>query len=188
MVFEPLVQAKMPGELTVEEIIRVYPALHSLYREWQNTSVTVSYGEHIAGRGGRKDPTANAAMHEIPESRQRAYDAVRRTINETHRFSDGLARLKVIDLIYWKRTHTLAEAAEEAHCSISSAQTYQNDFIQGVKKRMEITDCEGCLHYRHFYNIRACHYCLDTGHLRDATACLVADVRLRICPYYKSTG
>lgn len=194
MVFAPMEQEKMPGEIVVEEIIRNYPNLLSLHRERQSTSVTASYEEHIAS-SGRKDPTAHAALHELSEGRQRSYEAVRKAIRETHRHTDGLARLKVIDLIYWKRTHSLSEAAKEAQCSVYTAEVYQRDFIQIVQRHMDIVDCDGCQHYRRLYNDRACFYCLDEGRLRSRESCLSAEVKrgytpptLLKCPYYKEVG
>lgn len=189
-VFRPTDGERSPGYGVVEEIVRAYPALLAEQREMMQASTTAQYGIRRTGQGQHSDPTASAALHELPEDDQRKLQAVRKAITKTHRLQDWVTRRTLIDLIYWRRTHTLTEAAEAVGRTLQVAQGYCDEFVQAVKDALGISDCAGCMYYRPLtQSIMACHYCLDTLHPRayDEDGCYSKDITYApgICPYYK---
>ena len=69
-------------------------------------------------------------------------EAVRRAVEATERMKNGKDRLLVIDLVFWKKSHTLAGAALQVPCSEATAQRYHAAFIREVAKHFK---CDGLL-------------------------------------------
>lgn len=61
--------------------------------------------------------------------------AVEGAIAETERLVDGAERLRLIDLVLWKRTHTLQGAAMAVYVSERTAQEWHRQFIRLVGKK-----------------------------------------------------
>lgn len=68
--------------------------------------------------------------------------AVRAAIEQTERTSNGANRLKVIDMVFWKQTHTLEGAALQIPCHYETARHWHTDFIKAVAQNFE---CNGLL-------------------------------------------
>ena len=62
--------------------------------------------------------------------------AVQRAIEQTAQMENGLERMKVIDLVFFSRTHTLEGAAMMVPCSYDTAQKYPAQFIKAVARNM----------------------------------------------------
>ena len=62
--------------------------------------------------------------------------AVQRAIEQTAQMENGLERMKVIDLVFFSRTHTLEGAAMMVPCSYDTAQKYHAQFIKAVARNM----------------------------------------------------
>ena len=64
--------------------------------------------------------------------------AVEEAIEETEQLVDGVERLHLIDLVLWKRTHTLQGAALACYVSERTAQEWHRQFIRlvGQKRRL----------------------------------------------------
>lgn len=61
--------------------------------------------------------------------------AVADAIAETERLVDGAERLRLIDLVLWKRTHTLQGAAMAVYVSERTAQEWHRQFIRLVGQK-----------------------------------------------------
>lgn len=123
----------------VKAMIRDYPTLKQQYQELHNTSVVAS----ISGmpRGSDTSRTVeSAALQELPPVEQREYEAVRQAVETTERYKDGQYRLKVVDLVLWKQTHTLEGAALETRCSIATAKRWHGEFIRLVASYYGLLD------------------------------------------------
>lgn len=70
----------------------------------------------------------------------REFEAVRAAIEQTERMSNGANRLKVIELVFWKRTYTLPGAALQVPCSERVAQRWHADFIRAVARNFGLLD------------------------------------------------
>jgi len=72
----------------------------------------------------------------------RERQAVERAIEETKKLSNAEDRLKVIDAVFWKRSHTLEGAAQLVPCSYRTAQRWHSDFVRAVARNFK---CNGLL-------------------------------------------
>lgn len=61
--------------------------------------------------------------------------AVAEAIAETEQLVDGAERLRLIDLVLWKRTHTLQGAAMAVYVSERTAQEWHRQFIRLVGQK-----------------------------------------------------
>ena len=115
----------------VKGMIRRYPSLKEEYADLHKQSVTPNYtGMPSSGSVGRG--VEAVALRELPTTRQREYEAVKRAIEVTQRMSANSDRLKVIDLVFWQRSHTLDGAALTIPCSYRTARRYHSEFIMTV--------------------------------------------------------
>ncbi len=69
---------------------------------------------------------------------QRRYDAVHAAIEETERMPTGTQRLALVDLVYWKRSHTLFGAAMRIPISDRTAQKWNAQFIRMTEKYLDL--------------------------------------------------
>lgn len=70
----------------------------------------------------------------------REVDAVSNAVYATERMDCGEARLKVIRMVHWDRTHTLAGAALEIPCSERTAARWQRNFFEEVARNRGLLD------------------------------------------------
>ena len=61
--------------------------------------------------------------------------AVEAAVKETEQLADGGERLRLIDLVLWKRTHTLQGAALACYVSERTAQEWHRQFIRIVGQK-----------------------------------------------------
>lgn len=61
--------------------------------------------------------------------------AVKDAIEETEQLVDGAERIRLIDLVLWKRTHTLQGAALACYVSERTAQEWHRQFIRLVGQK-----------------------------------------------------
>lgn len=115
----------------VKNVIRAYPGLKREYDDLHEQSITANISG-TGGSGGISRGTESIAIRELPRPKQREYDAVRQTILLTEHLRTGLDRLKLIDMVFWKGTHTLAGAAMALNISYDTAIDYHGDFIMLV--------------------------------------------------------
>ena len=60
------------------------------------------------------------------------YSAVQRAVMFTRSLTDGELRLRLIQLVLWNRTHTIAGAAIMLYISESTAQDWHAQFVKSV--------------------------------------------------------
>lgn len=65
-------------------------------------------------------------------------EAVKQAVDETKKLIDGTERLKLIELVFWKQTHTLAGAAMMCNVSYDLAVIWHRDFIKAVGRKLDI--------------------------------------------------
>ena len=70
----------------------------------------------------------------------REYEAVQAAIEQAERMRNGAGRLRVVDLVFWKRTYTLPGAALQVPCSERTAQQWHADFIKAVARNFGLLD------------------------------------------------
>lgn len=121
----------------VKAIIRRYPELcarESALRE-QSLSNPITGMPH----GGKvANPTADAALRELPEKQQREVAAVRAAIAGTQAMPDGDERMQMVRMVFWDRTHTLDGAALKLHRCTRTICQWHGDFIRAVEKELDL--------------------------------------------------
>ena len=80
------------------------------------------------------------AIRELPSTSQREYEAVRRAVETTEHYRNGQERLKVIELVLWKKTHNLQGAALQIPCHVDTAKVWHGDFIRLVASYYGLMD------------------------------------------------
>ena len=86
----------------------------------------------------RNYPTLVDRYIQGPALRER--EAVQRAIDQTEPMVDGKERLQVIDLVFFRQTHTLEGAAVLIPCSERTARRWHTDFIKAVAKEFGLLD------------------------------------------------
>lgn len=121
----------------VKNVVRAYPVLKQEYDDLHEQAITANTSG--TGRsGGINRGTESIALRELPRPKQREYEAVRQTVLQTKQLRTGSDRLKLIDMVFWKRTHTLSGAALALNISYDTAIDYHGDFIMLVAFHKEL--------------------------------------------------
>ena len=105
-----------------------YPGLRAQLRDLQSMSVTPSLSGMPMG-GGEHRSTEEAALRQLPPEDQRRLDAVAQAVEISGHLTSGLARRKLIDLVYFRRSHTVEGAAMQIPCDVRTAKTWNSDFL-----------------------------------------------------------
>lgn len=120
-------------------MIRVYPARKKEYEQLHEPSVTANMSG-MPGGGGVSRGTEDIAIRELPKAQQREYEAVRRAIEATKLLPNGAQRLRIIELVYWKRSHTVEGAAMRVGYSEDRGKQLHGDFVRLVGKMYGLMD------------------------------------------------
>lgn len=120
-------------------MIRDYPALCAELEELHAPGVS-SRPLASARSAGFARSTETIAIRELPKSKQREYEAVRRAVLQTGQLRSADTRLGLIDLVFWRRSHNIAGAAQKLYISPSTAKRYSAEFITLVGKNFGLLD------------------------------------------------
>ncbi len=124
----------------VKDMIRRYPSLREQLSDLQSQSTTADYSGTPHGSGGESRAVENLAIRELPHNEQREYEAVRGAVAHTRMMPSGKDRLKIIELVFWQRSHTLEGAAASVPVSYRQAQRYHAEFILLVAQKYGFLD------------------------------------------------
>jgi hypothetical protein len=113
----------------VKGMIRRYPALKERYDVLKQMTITAQL-TGMPGSNNISKPTEDAALRLLPPINQKEFDAVHRAIETTKRYKNGDDRMKVIKLVLWDKSHTLAGAAIKIHCSEPTVWRWHSEFIR----------------------------------------------------------
>lgn len=122
----------------IKAVIRNYPTHHENLYSAKLTSVTASY-TGMPRSGGENRTVESIAIRTLPRDEQMEYDAVLAAARETKwEFSNADKRIDLINMVYWKQTHTLHGAAMALYIDYETAKRWQQNFIHKVARRMGI--------------------------------------------------
>ena len=130
---------KEPYWSYVKAIIKEYPELKREAEKPREQRVTSFFRN--GGRSGRiANPTEECVIHDLPPKKQRKYDAVSAAIEKTRLLHPDSAgqRLLIIDLVYWKQSHTIEGAAMKVPCHRNAAGRWQAEFIRLVADELDL--------------------------------------------------
>ncbi len=77
---------------------------------------------------------------EVSGNAFREKEAVKLSVEQTEAMENGETRLSIIDMVFWKQTHTLAGAAMAIPCSERTARRWHTEFIKTVAKNYGLLD------------------------------------------------
>jgi len=121
----------------VRNVLYSYPGLRQRADEGFLFGLTASL-DGMPRTGEISKPVERAVVHQLSEKEQERIEAVERAIHETARRPLGQQRLRVIDMVFFRRSHTLNGAAEAVHVSYWTAGNWQREFIKRVAKRLNL--------------------------------------------------
>lgn len=117
---------------SVQNALRAYPRLKQQY-EAPNVAVTARYAEGVGRNSAPGRTTETAALERLYDGDYKVYLAIKAAIDETAQMETGQARLKLIELIYWKRYwKTIEGAAYEVGYSKDRAKELHTEFVRLV--------------------------------------------------------
>ncbi len=113
-------------------ILRAYPELCAKLQQLKDQHITVSYEPSGGGKGGISRPTESAALAELRGTEGKEYNAVRQAIEYTSKLRNGAERNALIDMVFFKKSHSLEGAAIALFISYSTAKRWHKEFILAV--------------------------------------------------------
>lgn len=113
-------------------ILRAYPELCAKLQQLKEQHITVSYEPSGGGKGGISRPTERAALAELRGTEGKEYNAVRQAIEYTEKLKNGTERNALIDMVFFKKSHSLEGAAMALFISYSTAKKWHKEFILAV--------------------------------------------------------
>lgn len=78
---------------------------------------------------GESRPTEETVMRQLPYTQQRRLDAVEHAITISSQLTSGPSRVKLIELVYLKKSHTIEGAAMQIPVSVQTAKIWNSDFL-----------------------------------------------------------
>ena len=120
-------------------MIRLYPERVAELRRRQEASVTANYNAMPGGSEASRT-TEELGTVSLGRAVDREVEAVRRAIEETRRLRDGAERLHLVELIFWKKTHTLTGACDACHVSERTGRQWHTEFIHRVARDFELEE------------------------------------------------
>ena len=117
---------------SIQNALRAYPRLKQQY-EAPNVAVTARYVEDVGRNSAPGRTTETAALERLYDGDYKIYLAIAAAVKETERMTNGRDRLRLIELVYWKRYwKTIEGAAYEVGYSKSRAEDFHGEFIRLV--------------------------------------------------------
>ena len=131
---------KEPYWSYVKAIIKEYPDLRKKSEKPLEQRVTSVMSMDGIRSGRISNPTQDCVIHDLPPKEQRKLDAIEGAIERTRRIhpEDAELRLKVVSLVYWKKSHTIEGAAMKIPCHRNVAGNWQGEFIKMVADELSL--------------------------------------------------
>lgn len=123
----------------VKGMIYRYPALTEQHNLALAQKVTPAY-TGMPGGGETSRTTETVAVKAMTKTATREYEAVHLAEQKTASEPGGDDRMKLVEMIYWRRTHTLSGAAQSVHVSYITAKRWNAHFIKQVAKNYGFFD------------------------------------------------
>lgn len=117
---------------SIQNALRAYPRLKRQY-EAPNVAVTARYADGVCHDSAPGRTTETAALERLYDGDYKIYLAITAAVEETEQMDTGRDRLRLIELLYWKRYwKTIEGAAYEIGYSKSRAEDFHGEFIRLV--------------------------------------------------------
>lgn len=123
----------------VKNIIRRYPALKEAHDELQKQRVTASYNAEIVSKAPGR-PVERSVTRTMGKTMQKEFEAVYEALEALKGMPESERRICVIDLVYWRKSHTLQGAAIKCNVSYRTARRWNTEFIYLVAEKYGFFD------------------------------------------------
>ena len=112
--------------------LRAYPRLKKRQSDLHEMQITPVYGgaavQHSASR-----TTENVALRStLTEREENIVSAVEFMLNMQRRYYNADARMKMLSLVYFRRTHTMQGAAMEVGYNINTVKSWNTEMLTAV--------------------------------------------------------
>lgn len=114
-------------------MIRRYPELKAVHDDRLTQKITQSF-EQVRPNSETGRPVESSVARALDTTAQKELDAVSAAIRATENLPNGKDRIKLIELVFWRRSHTLQGAAIKLHVSERTARRWHTDFIKTVAR------------------------------------------------------
>ncbi len=115
-------------QAAARRVIKQYPKLHEELRDLQRMSVTPKLNGMPGGAGAGR-AVEDAALRQLPAEEQTAHDAVEHALRMTELFRTAAKRRRLVEMVYWRQTHTVYGAGVEIGVSEETAKRWNADFL-----------------------------------------------------------
>lgn len=117
---------------SIQNALRAYPRLKQQYGV-PNVAVTAKYAEGVNHDSSPGRTTETAVLERLYDGDYKIYLAITEAVKETEQMTNGRDRIRIIELIYWKRYwKTIEGAAYEVGYSTQRAKEIHGEFIRLV--------------------------------------------------------
>lgn len=113
-------------------VLKAYPELCAKLQQLKEPRITVNYDPSRGGKGGISRPTESTALAELRGTEGKEYNAVHQAIEYTSKLRNGAERNALIDMVFFKKSHSLEGAAMALFVSYSTAKKWHKEFILAV--------------------------------------------------------
>ncbi len=126
----------------VKAVVRAYPELQARLAELRQPS-TGGRSDGQPGAKGASRTTENVATRTLPPMDMKHLEAVEKAVRWAEKLPTGPERLKIIELVYWKQSHTLYGAAQAVGYSYRHAKFLQQQFFYMVAENLGLEEKMG---------------------------------------------
>lgn len=119
----------------VARALKAYPALIAKKDELRKQNIIAKYSPDPRA-GGTSRATENIALKDLPPAEAALVDAISSALEEVSRRKDGDEIIRLIDLVYFRGTHTLYGAAAALNMTEVTAKRKNGDFIRTAAKKL----------------------------------------------------
>lgn len=123
----------------VKGMTRRYPQLMQQYKDLRETRVTARL-DGMPGGNRLSRPVEEAALRTLPRIHMKELTAVHSAVCRTRQLPRGEVRIRLIRMIYWDRSHTLAGAALRLEISEVTAKRWHGEFLREVGRAFGLLD------------------------------------------------
>ena len=120
----------------VINVLRDYYLFKHTASEARSQRMTTQYNKG-RGAGGASRTTELAALRTgLTRQQERELEAVEKAVKLTRRGPDGKLRIKVVEMVYFRGTHTIEGAAQQVHVCYNTAWKWTDNFIRMTAKNL----------------------------------------------------
>ena len=116
--------------------MRDYLRYKRIRKEAQSQKITAQFNKGRGGSGVSRTTESAALRSGLTRQQEREFEAVDRALRCARHLPDGKLRVKVVEMVYLRGTHTIEGAARNVHVSYTTAWRWTDTFIREVGRNL----------------------------------------------------